>query len=62
MWEPRYLFRKTAAEKQGKEEEAQWSARIVEEAAPGTLARCDVGSGPNQSDNTFEILNSFLVN
>lgn len=26
-----------------------------------SLARCDAGPGPNQSD-TFEILNSFLVN
>lgn len=26
------------------------------------LAQCGVGPGPNQSDNTFEILNSFLVN
>lgn len=26
------------------------------------LAGADTGSGPNQSDNTFEILNSFLVN
>lgn len=32
------------------------------ENKPGFLAQCDVGLGPNQSDNTFEILNSFLVN
>ncbi len=32
------------------------------ENKPGLLAQCVVGPGPNQSDNTFEILNSFLVN
>lgn len=39
---------------------AHWSVQIREQL--GSLAQCDAGLGPNQSDDTFEILNSFLVN
>lgn len=62
--EGRNFFTEKAAQPQTewrKEDvKAHWSVQIREQL--GLLALCDVGLGPNQSDDTFEILSSFLVN
>lgn len=55
------LIQKISSRGTERAKEGERESTLISEK-PGLLAQCDVGLGPNQSDNTFEIFNSFLVN
>lgn len=64
IWEQSNLVRKKAAKTQTVQS-IENEKRIDQhgfENKRSLLAQSDIVQGPNQPDNTFEILNSFLVN